>query len=196
VDDVAAAALRVTARSSLDQLTVRAVATELGVTAPAVHYYVNGRDDLVRRVVETVAAQVDVTVDPRTSWSDQYVALVLSMDRTFLRYPGVGVRALTASDPSAAADRLTGTAMGILGQAGFAEDEAVQIFSATYLLFSGWLLIRGQAEHGEVHPALQVAGLDQPSSAPEVLEATLRRLLAGWGSGTEVDSEGRWSPGQ
>ena len=42
--DVVDAALRVVARSSLDRLTVRAVADECGVTPPAIHYHLRGGD--------------------------------------------------------------------------------------------------------------------------------------------------------
>ena len=112
--DVLDAALRVVARSSLSHLTVRAVAEECAVTAPAIHYHLRGGADLADRVVEAVAAQIDVRVDPDASWVEQYLGLVTAMDQAFLAYPGTGVRALTSTGTSAAATRLTSTALTIL----------------------------------------------------------------------------------
>jgi AcrR family transcriptional regulator len=182
--DVVEAALRVVERSSLNRLTVREVAQECGVTAPAIHYHLRGAGSLADRVVEAVTAQIDITVDPDATWLDQYVHLVMDMDAAFLRYPGTGLHALTAVGPSAAAGRLTETALGILRGAGFSEDESVELFTATYLLFVGWLATSGLAEEGIVHPALAIAQQGRPDSGGNFsLQATLRRLL-----GTAVPS--------
>jgi TetR/AcrR family tetracycline transcriptional repressor len=170
--------MRVVARSSLQALTVRSVAEECGVTAPAIHYHLRGGDDLADRVVEAVAARIDVRVDPDASWIDQYLDLVLAMDRAFLAYPGAGLHALTSTGPSAAATRLTDTALGILRRAGFTEDIAVQTFTATYLMFVGWLATRGRAEGDAIHPALAAAGatgLGRDGGEP--LETGMRRIL-------------------
>ncbi|MEV0766778.1 TetR/AcrR family transcriptional regulator [Nocardia salmonicida] len=177
-DDVLDAALRVVERSGLDRLTVRAVADELGVTPPAVHYHLRGGRDLVDRVTEAVAASIEIRIDPEAPWVDQYVALVASMDRTFLRYPGTGTRVLAASRDSAAAARLTRTALSILGSADLAEPVAVEMFTATYLLFAGWLATRGLGAAGVVHPALAAAGVAASGiSDGSVLERAVRRLL-------------------
>ncbi|MCV7000779.1 TetR/AcrR family transcriptional regulator [Mycolicibacterium alvei] len=176
--DVVEAAMRVVARSSLQELTVRSVAEECGVTAPAIHYHLRGGDDLADRVVEAVAAHIDVRMDPDASWIDQYLELVLAMDRAFLAYPGAGLHALTSTGPSAAATRLTDTALDILRRAGLTEDVAVQTFTATYLMFVGWLATRSRAERDSIHPALAAAGatsLGRDGGQP--LEEAMRRIL-------------------
>lgn len=178
-EDVVRAGLRVVERSSLDRLTVRAVAEELGVTAPAVHYHLRDTDGLVNRVVEAVAARIDVTVDEGAPWVEQYIGMVAAMDEAFLRYPGTGVHALTVTRPSPAAARLTDTALGILERAGFTGEEALELFTATYLMFVGWLATRGLTEKGAMHPALAAAVGNRPGNhLIEPLDAALRRLLA------------------
>ncbi|KJE21896.1 transcriptional regulator, TetR family [Frankia torreyi] len=177
--DVLDAALRVVERGGLDRLTVRAVADELGVTPPAVHYHLRGGEDLADRVVEAVAADIRIELDPAAPWVDQYVGLVTAMDEAFRRYPGTGMRALTASRPSAAAGRLTGTALAILRAAGLAEPAAVELFTATYLLFTGWLAARGLMAAGGTHPSLAAAGMTGPGLDDlSTLERALRRVLA------------------
>lgn len=176
--DVVEAAMRVVSRSSLEQLTVRGVAAECGVTPPAIHYHLRGGDDLADRVVEAVAARIEVHMDPGASWIDQYVELVLAMDRAFLAYPGTGLHALTSTGPSAAATRLTDTALDILRSAGFTEEVAVQTFTATYLMFVGWLATRSRAEGNTIHPALTAAGAeDLGRDGGQPLEGAVRRIL-------------------
>ncbi|GAA4667233.1 TetR/AcrR family transcriptional regulator [Gordonia humi] len=157
--DILDAALRVVERSSLDELTVKAVADECGVTPPAIHYHLRGDVDLATRVVEAVAQQITVRFDSAASWQDRYIALVLAMDRAFLRYPGTGSRALTSGGQSPAATELTDTALDILRSAGFDDRESGEIFAATYLLYVGWLSTRRQAENNIIHPSLRAAGM-------------------------------------
>jgi AcrR family transcriptional regulator len=176
--DVVDAALRVVARSSLDRLTVRAVADECGVTPPAIHYHLRGGDELADRVVEAVAARINVAIDPRTQWVDRYLALISAMDRAFLAYPGTGLRALASTGPSPAAGRLTDTAMQILRDAGLPEVAAVQIFTITYLIFVGWLATRNSAEGNRIHPSLAAVGAGAlADDGDQPLIAAIRRVL-------------------
>ncbi|MDV7136405.1 TetR/AcrR family transcriptional regulator [Williamsia muralis] len=177
--DLVEAALRVVERSSLHKLTVRAVADECGVTAPAIHYHLRGKADLADRVVEAVAAGIEISIEPDDHWIDQYIGLVAAMDRAFLRYPGTGLHALTAEGRSAAAARLSATALDILRGAGFPDRDAREIFTATYLIFVGWLATRGRAESGTTHPALAAAGTATGNDGIEALESALRHLFEG-----------------
>ncbi len=176
--DVVDAALRVVARSSLDRLTVRAVADECGVTPPAIHYHLRGGDDLADRVVEAVAARIDVAIAQHQHWVDRYLALISAMDRAFLAYPGTGLRALASTGPSPAARRLTDTAMQILRDAGLPEAAAVQIFTTTYLIFVGWLATRNSAEDNGTHPSLAAVGAGAlADDGDQPLVAAIRRVL-------------------
>ena len=176
--DVVDAALRVVARSALDRLTVRAVAEECGVTPPAIHYHLRGGDELANRVVEAVAARINVAVDPKAPWVDRYLALMTAMDRAFLAYPGTGLRALASTGPSPAAGRLTDTAMQILRDAGLPEAVAVQTFTTTYLIFVGWLATRNSAKDNGIHPSLAAAGAGAlADDGDKPLVAAIRRVL-------------------
>ncbi|WP_166903577.1 TetR/AcrR family transcriptional regulator [Mycobacterium sp. DL440] len=172
------AAMRVVARSSLEQLTVREVATECGVTPPAIHYHLRGGDDLADRVVEAVAAQIDVAVDGKAPWVERYLTLISAMDRAFLAYPGTGLRALASTGASPGATRLTDTAMRILRDAGLPEAAAVQTFTTTYLIFVGWLATRHLAEGDGIHPSLEAAGAGAlANDGDQPLLAAIRRVL-------------------
>jgi AcrR family transcriptional regulator len=176
--EVVDAGLRIVARSSLDRLTVRAVAEECGVTPPAIHYHLRGGDELADRVVEAVAARIDVAIETEATWITNYLALISAMDRAFLAYPGTGLRALATTGPSPAAGRLTDIAMQVLRGAGLPESTAVQTFATTYLIFVGWLATRNTAQADAIHPSLAAAGagaLAEDGDGP--LTAAIRRVL-------------------
>lgn len=183
IDDVVRTAVQVTERVGLDALTVRLVAEELGVTPPAVHYHLRGKEDLLDRVCEAVGAQIDLDVAAGSDWEDQYVELVLNMERTLTRYPGVAWRALSATGSSGAASRIAVAATGVLRAAGLGDEAVAQAFAASQFLLTGWLVLRAVGDRGESHPALVAAGVDAPTARTTAsLEASLRRLLAGFRS--------------
>jgi TetR/AcrR family tetracycline transcriptional repressor len=178
VRQVVDAAMQVTRQGGLDQMTLRAVASELGVTPPALHHHVASKEDLRARVCEAVAREVSLDVDESADWRDQYVQLVLSMDRTFARYPGVAQEALTATGGSPGASGLVGRALQIGRGAGLSEAGAGEAFFAVYCLFTGWLVTREVARSGQTPSSLQVSG---PAAYDDLrLAALVRTLLDGF----------------
>lgn len=168
IDDVVDAALRVTARSSLDALTIRAVADELGVTSPAVYHYVASKGALVERVCERVTQRADLTVETEASWDDQLVSIMIELHEAFVRYPGVGTRALSITGRSPASAGIAATMHSIILQAGFPRDTANELVAALHFLFSGWLV----GKTPELEPSVELS--------PRLLARTTRRLLAGY----------------
>ena len=169
-DDVVAAALAEVAEHGLDALSVSAVAARLGVTVPAVYHYVTGKNDLVNRVCERVAHSVelpvDETADTRLSWDDRIVAIVMAMDATFARYPGVAARVLPFRQPSNAVNRLSGAVLDCLADGGFDSPTATDVLATLHFIVGGWLLgQRPNLPSGEMIPAL--------------LERSIRWTLAG-----------------
>lgn len=164
-------------RDGLPNLTIKAVADELGVTSPAVYHYVAGKQALVERVCERVASLVDVGVAPALSWDEQIVAIIVAMHHTFASYPGVGVRVLSLNGPAPAALGIAGRVIDILRAAGFSERDAVRLNTALQLMFSGWLLDRAPFV-----PDLEgtPAGPDASALSVEVLIESVRFLVAGF----------------
>ena len=162
--DILDAAMPLLAAHGVDALTVKAVADELGISSPAVYHYVSNRDDLLDRLCERVAAEVNRNVanelEPEMAWNDGVVAVLLEMDRTFARYPGVAARVLPTRRPSRAEAESTETVRRFLLQGGFDETTADELLAALQHLFGGWLL-------------------DARPTDPAVLERSIRWLLKG-----------------
>src|SRR5215211_1358977 len=138
--DILRAALPLLARDGVDGLTVRSVADRLGISSPAIYHYFSGRDDLLDRLCELVAAEVDLAIDPSVPWDDAVVTVLLNMNDTFARYPGVAARVLAARRPSPAADRISEVVYQRIRGHGFGADRAHDLLAALHFLFGGWLL--------------------------------------------------------
>jgi TetR/AcrR family tetracycline transcriptional repressor len=167
-EEILDAALPLLERVGVDALTVRSVAGQLGITSPAVYHYFDGRDDLVDRLCELVAAQVEIEVAPDTAWDDAVVEIVLNMDRTFARYPGVAARVLGSRRHSPAANLISGNVHAHLLRGGFDAERAEEVHAALHCLFGGWLLGK--------RPMLAERTTDRA-----VLERSVRWLLHGAG---------------
>jgi AcrR family transcriptional regulator len=165
-DDIVRAALPLLGRDGVEALTVRAVADELGISSPAVYHYFSNRDALIDWLCEQVATEVDVDVAPGTAWDDAIVQVLLNMDRTFARYPGVAARVLPSHKPSAAADRITGAVHRLVLDGGFTTDDAEAVLASLQYVFGGWLL----GKPGRRGAARATA---------DSLERSIRWLLAG-----------------
>ncbi len=170
LDDILDSAMPLLARDGADGLTVRSVADSLGVSSPAVYHYFSGRDDLIDRLCERVAAEVDLAIDPSDGWLDSVVTVLLNMDRTFARYPGVISRVLSTHGHSPAADRITATVRDLILEGGFGTDDADDLLAALQFHFGGWLLGR-RPEGGE------------QSVDPALLERSIRWMLDGFAAG-------------
>ena len=153
-EDILAVALPLLARDGVDGLTLRAVAERIGISSPALYHYFSGRDDLIDRLCELVAAEVDVTLDPSAEWDDAVVAVLTSMQRTFAQYPGVGTRVLSTRRPSPVADRIASVVRELLLAGGLDDATADRLLTALRVYFAGWLLGPPRAESRALDPAL------------------------------------------
>src|SRR4051812_7812961 len=71
VEQIVAAALRLTKRQGLNNLSMRSLADELGVTPMATYYYVHNKTELVDLVLEAVMSDVKVPDPSSGSWSER-----------------------------------------------------------------------------------------------------------------------------
>lgn len=86
-EQVAFTALRVLDERGAAGLSVRSVATELGINPNALYTYVRSREDLERLVVESVLAEVPPR-SPRGTWQSRIRGLCLDVHAALVRHPG------------------------------------------------------------------------------------------------------------
>jgi AcrR family transcriptional regulator len=84
---VVAAAVRVAERGGIPSVTVRALATELGLSTTAMYRYVDGKSELLNLVAEAVLAAVEL---PESGpWQQRLRVFAHSARRAMLRIDGI-----------------------------------------------------------------------------------------------------------
>ena len=80
-------ALALADKSGLDALTIRKLATELGVTPMALYWHFRGKDELLDGLAERLWSEIDLTVDRAAPWTEQIRALLESLLTVLRAHP-------------------------------------------------------------------------------------------------------------
>jgi AcrR family transcriptional regulator len=125
---VAERALALADTIGLEALTIRKLATDLGVTPMALYWHFRSKDDLLVGVADRIWSEVDITADPSAPWLDQLRAMFTSLLSVLRAHPA-GTQLLVRSEKlhSEAALNTTEAALELLRGAGFSPQEASAI---------------------------------------------------------------------
>ena len=140
---VADRALALADKSGLEALTIRKLATELGVTPMALYWHFRGKDELLEGLAERVWSEIDITVDPAAAWTDQLRGLLTSLLAVLRAHPAA-TQLLARSDKlhTDAALAAIETTLDILRSAGFDPLDASAI--ARSALWTGLMLVMSE----------------------------------------------------
>jgi len=121
-------ALALSDTEGLDALTIRRLATELGVTPMALYWHFRSKEELLAGLVDRVWAEIDTDVDQAADWPQQLRGLLESLLRVLREHPSASALLLTGEKlNSDAALRATETTLGLLRRAGFDPRRAAEI---------------------------------------------------------------------
>jgi AcrR family transcriptional regulator len=140
---VADRALALADKSGLDALTIRKLATELGVTPMALYWHFRSKDELLDGLAERVWSEIDLTVDRTAPWTEQLRGLLTSL-LTVLRAHSAAPQLLLGSEKlhcEAALDA-TELTLDILRTAGFSSQDAS--IAASSVLWTGITLVMSE----------------------------------------------------
>jgi AcrR family transcriptional regulator len=128
---VAERALALADRVGPDALTIRKLATDLGVTPMALYWHFRSKDDLLVAVADRIWSEVDIAVDRSAPWLDQLRTMFTSLLSVVRAHPA-GTQLLVRSEKlhSEAALNTTEAALELLRGAGFSPQEASAIASS------------------------------------------------------------------
>jgi AcrR family transcriptional regulator len=126
---VVAEALAVIAEDGAQALTMRTLATRLGVVPGALYHHIGNKQQLQDLVLDGVLAEVDVHTDPSLAWTDQLKLLATRLRQVLEAHPGVAgiLKTRDALGPHSLA--LAEAFLLPLQAAGFADREAGLAFS-------------------------------------------------------------------
>jgi AcrR family transcriptional regulator len=137
-DAIVDAALSITSKEGLDAVTMRRVAAELDTGAASLYVYVRNRDELLRAMMDRVAATLPPVAAEPERWREQVHDLTRGFREALDAYPGLA-SVLTGEAPTtknvlAGAESLLGMLLagGIASQdASWAVDILMLIVTAT-----------------------------------------------------------------
>ncbi|SEC93673.1 TetR/AcrR family transcriptional regulator C-terminal domain-containing protein [Streptomyces sp. TLI_105] len=86
-DRIVAAAVRMLDEEGLAKLSMRKLATELGVTAMSLYWYVDTKDDILEYAMDSVYGEIDLAaVDAAGDWRERIRLLALDYRRMLVRH--------------------------------------------------------------------------------------------------------------
>jgi AcrR family transcriptional regulator len=195
---VATAALKLLNKVGLDGLTLRAVAKELHVQAPALYWHFDSKQDLLDEMATEMYRRMaqEPTVESDTTWQARLMANNRALRAALLRYRD-GAKVFSGS-------RFSGTDHGaemeatlrMLVDAGFTLQQAVRAASTTYLFTIGFVTeeqgvqplpgerragydVKERAKRMANFPLAAAAGAEIFEGFDEGFEEGLRLVVAG-----------------
>lgn len=142
-DAIAAAALGLVDREGLEALSMRTVASELGVCAMSLYRYVQSRDEIETLVVGEALRGIGDGAWPRLRWRERTLALFGRARDAMRRRPAILPLLLTRRHASVQTARWGEAVMAALAEGGFAGDARVLAFRTLL----GYLFGAVQVEH-------------------------------------------------
>lgn len=136
-------ALKLADTEGLDAITIRRLATELGVTPMALYWHFKNKDELLSALADDVLGALVAAPAPDTSWNQRLRAMVTALVEQTRAHPYLSTL-LPMIDKSATEGycRAADTMIGLLTEAGFTLAEADQV--ATHLLLGATVMVSCQ----------------------------------------------------
>jgi AcrR family transcriptional regulator len=160
-------ALRLADAAGLDSLTIRKLATELGVTPMALYWHFRSKDELLDGLAERIWAEIGTDVDAAASWSAQLRGLLESLLRVLRAHPAAARLLLHSTKQGQSCLPAAELTLQVLRGAGFDPDCASGI--ARSALWTGIML--AMSEPGSGSPSASERAESQRRK--QVLFATL-----------------------
>lgn len=156
-------ALSLADAEGIEAVTIRRLATELGVTPMALYWHFRSKDELLDGMAAGIFEEVDLSVDAYARWQEQLRALLASMVGVLRTHPSTAILLSTRTTSSEGSLRATEVTLDILRRGGFSPTEATQIarhaLSTVVNLVVGEPGVVARGESGELIDARRRARL-------------------------------------
>ncbi len=172
-EDVIGAAVRLVESEGPDALTMRRLATELGVTTPTIYWHVGSREELVNTLMRTKANQVAAREIVGDTPHQRIMSAVGHMWEAALQNRALTLLGHRTGTTSVLRHELDTALLGELEAAGLSGSRAADAFNTILFTLTGFLVfaLRGDASDSfDGKPWLLWADDDQAMAA-ETLEA-------------------------
>jgi AcrR family transcriptional regulator len=177
---VVAGARRLTREVGLENLSMRALARELGVPPMTIYHYAPSREYLHALVVDDILSEVQVPGTDEGNWEVRLRTLLFDARRVFAEHPGVSAH--FGDGGSGQGARLAEGVLAILAEGGFSPQSAVVCFATIFTFMTGQIDLDAMSYF--VAQSVQVATLDtvtrsSPYSREELFEFGYDAVMEG-----------------
>ncbi|GAA4579548.1 TetR/AcrR family transcriptional regulator C-terminal domain-containing protein [Planotetraspora phitsanulokensis] len=176
-DKIVATALRLLDEGGLEKLTLRRLAAELGVQAPALYWHFKNKQELLDEMTEVITVHEGPRIGPPAegeTW-DAWLAEWVREQRRVLNSHRDSVRLTAGTHPGQGMLSTVDMILGSLTQVGFAVEDAMWGVTALSSFLGGFVLEeqadreRGSGEWSQFHEALEIL-----APYPHLREAMIR----------------------
>jgi TetR/AcrR family tetracycline transcriptional repressor len=123
----------------LEALTIRRLATELGVTPMALYWHFRNKEELLAGLGDQIWSELDTDVDPSAPWHLQLRGLLESLLHVLRAHPCASQLILEGEKQSNAALVASETTLAVLRRGGFDPERSAEI--ARSALWTGLMLV-------------------------------------------------------
>jgi AcrR family transcriptional regulator len=141
-DAVADRALRLADAAGVDALTIRGLATELGVTPMALYWHFRSKDELLSGLTERVWAEIGTSVEDMAPWPEQLRGLLESLIRVLRAHPAAASLLLRPPHLGESCLPAAEVTLDVLRRAGFGPGHASEV--ARLALWTGIALVMSE----------------------------------------------------
>jgi TetR/AcrR family transcriptional regulator, tetracycline repressor protein len=120
-------ALEMADQSGVDALTIRRLATELGVTPMALYWHFRSKEELLAALCQQIWDEIDLDVDQSLPWPEQLRVMLGSLLAVLRAHPSGPRLILTHEKESNSSMRAAEMALGLLRGVGFSPEQASEI---------------------------------------------------------------------
>ena len=167
-------ALALADHEGLDALTIRRLATELGVTPMALYWHFRNKEELIAGLADRIWGELDTDVDP-APWDVQLRGMLESLMHVLRAHPCASQLILEGEKQSDAALVASETTLDVLRRGGFDPEHAAEI--ARSALWTGLMLVMSEPGfHPAMSPSREAEAHASTSSWPYCRPAATR----GW----------------
>lgn len=162
-------------------ISMRRVASELGVSARLLYQYVSGRAELFSLLVDAVSAHFPLPA-PDASWQERLKAIAWASWREITRYPGLSPHTLLDSvryKSSRHARHMVDEIMKALQDAGLPQMAVNQAHLSLAALLLGHLALFETQRHTTAEDALNFGGMFDWRDLDSSFETSINSIVAG-----------------
>ncbi len=144
---IVAAALALVEREGFEALTMRGVASALGMGAMSLYRHFRDRDELVAVLLDELLGTIPLALDDGDDWQAQLRQLARAHHAMLRRVPSAIPSFLTTPMTGPHAARFGEVVLGVLHRAGFADEAAVGSFFTLLALNYGYASFEARRQH-------------------------------------------------